>query len=133
MTDAFEVVSYNLKTGNGPSQEFLVEDGTMGTLEVRVGVQTGITGFSVWLEQCSEETATNWFEFPFERSTKGAGQVLVEGTTRTNGRNVVNNETTSAVVANYTAVYPAMPAGKYRVNWKFTGTDITWGARFSVK
>ena len=125
-------MSSTLFTGPGQGNAVPVQTGTMLEVDLEVTAQTSITAFSAYLEASND--GVNWWEVPFDITYKNAGNVAAEGSgARTNNRNIVNNETTSGVVAKYTAIYKHLPAAQIRIRHFFSGTNITYKARGAIK
>lgn len=134
--DTFDIQASATQTGNANSGTIEIPEGSMLEVDVLVTAQTAISAFSIWLETCTEDTPTNFTEMPFDlgqKTTRHTTAAAAEIAARTNAANIVNNETTSAVVARYKAVYKHIPAPVIRVRWFFTGTNITFSVRGSIK
>lgn len=128
----FDILASATQTASGSGGSIDVPTGTMLEVSADVTAQTAISAFSLWLET-SDDGGVTWYEMPFDQTIKNAGSVAAEGTDRQNKRNIVNNESTSAVVAKYTAIYKHLAAALIRIRWFFTGTNITFKVRGAVK
>lgn len=134
--DTFDIQASATQTASGNSGAIEIPSGSMLEIDALVTAQTVITAFSLWLETCTEDTPTNFTEMPFDlctKSTRHTTSAAADITPRTNDINIVDNETTSAVVARYKAVYKHVPGPVCRLRWFFTGTNITFSARGAIK
>jgi len=130
--DVFDIQAVGVQTASGNGGNISVAGGSILDVDVDVPAHTGVTAFSLWLER-SNDNGAKWYEVPFDLCLKNAGSVAAEGAARTNSRNIVNNETTSAVVAKYSASYKHLGSALIRARWFFTGTNITFGMRGAIK
>jgi len=121
--DTFALIDNQIITADGPSgTQVPVTTGTM--LAVTLEVEGAVTGTSptlaVWLQHSTDKE--EWFDVPAPLAMKsdaaGANVTAVA-----NKRNVNGDTLMSASGEKHTAVYPHLPAGYVRSNWKIGGTS----------
>lgn len=128
----FELQASAVQTGPSNSGAVSIPAASMLELDVKVTAQTALTALSIWLEG-SNDGETTWFELPADYAYKNEGSVAAAVAPRQGVRNVVDNESGSGAVAQYTGIYKHIAAEKIRLRWFIAGTNVTFSAKVGAK
>lgn len=135
--DTFNMIPHGtVITGSGATAPGIpIAQGSMLEIDIDVTAQTGITAMSAYVE-ASNDGGAKWYVEPATLICKDNRHITpaaAEGTQRQNAPNIINNESTSAVVARWTAIYANFPGEQFRLRHFFTGTNLTWGVDGAIK